>query len=226
MQEFIDALSLLQAMFPMEGEFLLLSAPETVIEGLQEVNFPDATSVTVSICVDFKICISLQDEVKWPLVLRFKVDIAAEDSPGQRGSLQVNIERADYITRAVYDDLQTVASIARTQSDLAESVLGIIDTVKEKASTITLTRAVVPVEASETLEPVEEARVWFWLPSLSTREKRRDLVNYATDRGLTGFVLAGKRLHDVSPHMIYSSADPVEHKHLMIGKQVNLDCCA
>lgn len=38
----------------------------------------------------------------------------------------------------------------------------------------------------------ELARTWFWLPSLSTRSKRDDLVSYARQAGLTGFVLAGK----------------------------------
>ena len=40
-------------------------------------------------------------------------------------------------------------------------------------------------------EEEELQRVWFWFPSLSTREKRRDLVTYASRWGLTGFVLAG-----------------------------------
>ncbi|KAL3459569.1 hypothetical protein BJX64DRAFT_291073 [Aspergillus heterothallicus] len=35
-------------------------------------------------------------------------------------------------------------------------------------------------------------RVWFYFPSLSTREKRSDMVNHAPDYSLTGFVLAGK----------------------------------
>ncbi|KAJ4423212.1 hypothetical protein N0V82_002073 [Gnomoniopsis sp. IMI 355080] len=35
-------------------------------------------------------------------------------------------------------------------------------------------------------------RVWFYFPSLSTREKRKDLVTYAPRYDLTGFVLAGK----------------------------------
>lgn len=35
-------------------------------------------------------------------------------------------------------------------------------------------------------------RVWFYFPSLSTREKRKDLVSYTTAYDLTGFVLAGK----------------------------------
>ncbi|GAA5887310.1 hypothetical protein JCM16303_006586 [Sporobolomyces ruberrimus] len=37
-----------------------------------------------------------------------------------------------------------------------------------------------------------EFRVWLWFPSLSTREKRDDIVNWASDYDLTGFVLAGK----------------------------------
>jgi hypothetical protein len=35
-------------------------------------------------------------------------------------------------------------------------------------------------------------RVWYWLPSLSTREKRNDIVRAAPGWSLTGFVLAGK----------------------------------
>lgn len=35
-------------------------------------------------------------------------------------------------------------------------------------------------------------RVWFYFPSLSTREKRDDMVNFAPTYQLTGFVLAGK----------------------------------
>ncbi|GAA5869318.1 hypothetical protein JCM3774_004205 [Rhodotorula dairenensis] len=38
----------------------------------------------------------------------------------------------------------------------------------------------------------EEYRVWFYFPSLSSREKRDDMVNWAPEYNLTGFVLAGK----------------------------------
>lgn len=37
-----------------------------------------------------------------------------------------------------------------------------------------------------------EYRVWYWFPSLSSREKRDDMVNWAPEYGLTGFVLAGQ----------------------------------
>lgn len=35
-------------------------------------------------------------------------------------------------------------------------------------------------------------RAWYYFPSLSTKEKRDDLINWSSDYGLTGFVLAGK----------------------------------
>ncbi|KAL4966228.1 uncharacterized protein BDV14DRAFT_171282 [Aspergillus stella-maris] len=35
-------------------------------------------------------------------------------------------------------------------------------------------------------------RAWFYFPSLSTREKHNNMVNYGPDYRLTGFVLAGK----------------------------------
>lgn len=38
----------------------------------------------------------------------------------------------------------------------------------------------------------DDWRVWFFFPSLSTKEKRNDLVMYARERKMTGFVLAGK----------------------------------
>lgn len=36
------------------------------------------------------------------------------------------------------------------------------------------------------------SRTWFYFPSISTRAKRDDIVNYAPSYGLTGFLLAGK----------------------------------
>lgn len=35
-------------------------------------------------------------------------------------------------------------------------------------------------------------RVWFWFPSLSSKEKRRDLVTFAEEHLLSGFLLAGE----------------------------------
>lgn len=36
------------------------------------------------------------------------------------------------------------------------------------------------------------SRVWFWLPSLESKDKTREIVTFTWEYGLTGFVLAGK----------------------------------
>jgi hypothetical protein len=47
---------------------------------------------------------------------------------------------------------------------------------------------------SDEVEVEDEVRVWFWLQSLSTKSKRDDIVNWAPEYHLTGFVLAGEYL--------------------------------
>ena len=50
-----------------------------------------------------------------------------------------------------------------------------------------------PQDSSTSLKPEGPlTRVWFYFPSISTREKRDDLINHAPSYGLTGFLLAGK----------------------------------
>jgi hypothetical protein len=78
-----------------------------------------------------------------------------------------------------------------------EDVLTIIEHVKEAASqSLAATRiaadssATKPSTSSSTSQPL--VRAWFYFPSISTRSKRDDLINYAPSYGLTGFLLAGK----------------------------------
>lgn len=75
-----------------------------------------------------------------------------------------------------------------------DDVVSAFEYVKENAVKYIPKKQPLP-EASQTSitrdsEPL--LRVWFYFPSLSTREKRKDLVNYAPRYNLTGFVLAGK----------------------------------
>lgn len=52
-------------------------------------------------------------------------------------------------------------------------------------------------------------RVWFWFPSLSSKEKRRDLVTFAEEHLLSGFLLAGEFCSASSyrqPFILYNKA--------------------
>ncbi|KAI3402061.1 hypothetical protein diail_4035 [Diaporthe ilicicola] len=86
------------------------------------------------------------------------------------------------------------AEVAELSSGMpAHDVLGAFDHIQEHAPRYLRTASQSQVQPSR---PEKGAgpllRVWFYFPSLSTREKRKDLVSYTTTYDLTGFVLAGK----------------------------------
>ncbi|KAF4976367.1 hypothetical protein FZEAL_6943 [Fusarium zealandicum] len=82
--------------------------------------------------------------------------------------------------------------VARLNTEIPEEdILTVIEHVKEAA--IQHLEGLKQVEAARGLNAgASTVRVWFYFPSISTRSKRDDLVNYAPTYGLTGFLLAGK----------------------------------
>lgn len=83
------------------------------------------------------------------------------------------------------------AEAARLSDEIpSEDTLSAIDFVKEAATQRFSERSKqnTPVAQANT----DLSRVWFYFPSISTRAKRDDIVNYAPTYGLTGFLLAGK----------------------------------
>ncbi|KAE8540628.1 hypothetical protein D1P53_002992 [Cryptococcus gattii VGV] len=58
-----------------------------------------------------------------------------------------------------------------------------------------------------------EQRVWFWFPMLSTKEKRNDIVQYAEEMGLTGFVLAERFRRPLIPpdHRAFTKMTEMTH---------------
>lgn len=87
------------------------------------------------------------------------------------------------------------AEVAELGTDMpVGDVLGAFDHIQENGPRYF--RNASQSRREESSKPDKDAgplmRVWFYFPSLSTREKRKDLVSYTTAYGLTGFVLAGK----------------------------------
>ncbi|GAA6021472.1 hypothetical protein JCM11491_006507 [Sporobolomyces phaffii] len=121
---------------------------------------------------------------------------------------EYNLLSPPWLPRASYDSLSS--SLPRYNSATFTSntdfVLSIVDYVRDEGP------GYIPPPSQEKDEPSqsgagrkgrsrrqrtgsdddEEFRVWLWFPSLSTREKRDDIVNWASEYDLTGFVLAGK----------------------------------
>jgi hypothetical protein len=86
------------------------------------------------------------------------------------------------------------AQVAQLNMDLPEEdVLTIIEHVKEAALEYSAQSNQVPTEANGLFDKnAPLVRAWFYFPSISTRAKRDDLINFAPTYGLTGFLMAGK----------------------------------
>ncbi|KAG9126581.1 hypothetical protein FRC07_002921 [Ceratobasidium sp. 392] len=117
--------------------------------------------------------------------------------------LELSIKHSSWLSRTKYEEL--LASLPAYTGSLAPSVQGaedardwLMQTIEHLQSESTVAKLAKPFP-STVLSTPETApgislvtRAWFYLPSLSTRSKRADIVNLAPQHSITGFVLAGK----------------------------------
>ena len=110
--------------------------------------------------------------------------------------MKVFPRQPSWLSRAEHHQLVSSVSDSTPESAQTDYILGALDCIKEKASILYAAQLAASSSSSLVLEeevaPGSLERVWFWFPTLSTREKRQDFVEYAPRFGLTGFVLVGK----------------------------------
>ncbi|KAJ4127927.1 hypothetical protein NW768_008210 [Fusarium equiseti] len=95
-------------------------------------------------------------------------------------------------TRIQQPDWMSKGDVAKLNTELPdEDILSVIEHIKEAASQH-LTNQKQAKVANTPSQDASIVRVWFYFPSISTRAKRDDFINYAPTYGLTGFLLAGK----------------------------------
>lgn len=158
------------------------------------------------------------DEITAPQIsesafhLELSLQIGDEDDPtGRQSSLQLDIsvplidqrdepseqpldEPPNAKIRVLQPPWMSRAEAARLTSSIPdEDMLSAIEYVKEAAAqhlSDSQGRVSSAADHSTTDGPI--VRIWFYFPSISTRSKRDDIVNYAPAYRLTGFLLAGK----------------------------------
>ncbi|KAF5670028.1 hypothetical protein FHETE_4711 [Fusarium heterosporum] len=95
-------------------------------------------------------------------------------------------------TRIQQPDWMSKGDVVKLNADIPdEDILSVIEHIKEAASKH-LSSLKQAEEANAPSKDTSIVRVWFYFPSISTRAKRDDFINYAPTYGLTGFLLAGK----------------------------------
>ena len=139
-----------------------------------------------------------------PLRISVQLPLLIGDSTNELA--RIAVQSPAYLSRAdgekLAQEVEEAAAQARADGlsavDNAGYIMDVADRVTALASTLWQATEAVRLLQLVKHEDVEDdgelQRVWFWFPSLSPREKRKDLVNYAARWRLTGFVLAGTSL--------------------------------
>ncbi|KAK4057400.1 hypothetical protein OIO90_001469 [Microbotryomycetes sp. JL221] len=206
----LEQLDLCQSLYPQDDEFVLLTPSEAVDRLRHLVESPTTSRsqletelehASVPTELTFRIQLQVDERAKFELSgmlalthTSIKDNLELDDIPPTK----YNLHQPPWLSRTQHEQLEThVVKFINEQAPT--SVLEVIDFVKEQAHTSHLQaqaeREAHKHDAPDTntrghTEP--EWRVWFVLTSLSTREKRQDMVDWAPSYGLTGVVLAGK----------------------------------
>lgn len=206
-----DTLIICQSIYPDPGE--LTFDPETAAmmdkylesrerdggelaldeEMTKELRRMRALRLTVQLLID--------EDFNKPLTLSVSLPLLVDDTTN--GLAKLSVQSPAYLSRLDCDKIeQELASVAEDADTNGFTATDNASYIMDAAQRLILLGSELCQKAADTLEEqsrkkevVEDEgelqRVWFWFPSLSTREKRKDLVTYASRWGLTGFVLAG-----------------------------------
>lgn len=158
-------------------------------------------------------CDDEKDELMLPKIdssLNILLDLDLADSDSVQGdeprSLQLSLTvplkaegTAETDAPAIKARVQQPPWMSKTQvaqlnmSIPDEDVLTVIEHVKEAALEYSAQSDRSCTEANSLFDKdAQLVRAWFYFPSISTRAKRDDLVNFAPTYGLSGFLMAGK----------------------------------
>lgn len=162
----LEALQFLAAMYPLDGELVLSPSAAASLE-----------SGTVTPPLDAVLNLALEGERHIALSISLL-------------PLRISPRQPPFLTRSAHETLSAGVAALPHSPDLSESLIAAIEYVRATAPLLAVEEEVETQEEEEDDGPLE--RVWFWLPSLNTKEKRRDMVDYAPRFRLAGFVLAGK----------------------------------
>ncbi|WVQ78885.1 hypothetical protein IAT38_000976 [Cryptococcus sp. DSM 104549] len=176
----LSTLEIISSMYP---ELLPSSSTASFTSGVL-LNDPAPPSLEADLTL------KVDDEREEQFSLQVSLSLTG-DERREQGEVEIRPRQPLWLPRATYEAL-VAALPPQGEVDGSEYVLSTVEWVREY---------LVPHLPSEEVPPEEDTglpadtpieRVWFWFPTLSTREKRNDIVSFAEDVGLTGFVLAGK----------------------------------
>ncbi|EAW08581.1 DUF1115 domain protein [Aspergillus clavatus NRRL 1] len=184
MESQLSIVDLLAAMFPSPGELEIPASTAECIELLRSwCENPAVEPSAIPSSILLAVCLPVRDGEK-TIQVNISIPLHCEDIQlEQPPPLSYSLRQPEWMSKS------EVAQLAAGMP--AGDVFEAFEYIQAEAVRFLETQQN-PVTGTTPHVSLPIVRVWFYFPSLSTREKRDDLVNHAPDYGLTGFVLAGK----------------------------------
>ncbi|WWC88051.1 uncharacterized protein L201_002954 [Kwoniella dendrophila CBS 6074] len=190
----LDLLQLLTSMYTSEE----LSLPESTQSILHQ--YTEDPSFTVPVLDELEAELDLPiDEFDSESTERviFQIILSLKNN-NYTSKVKIRPKQPLFLSRNQYEKMLRDIPIYNDDDneESSEYLLNTIELIKSKLQSL-LSEIALQGNDNDQVEEIDEKdlqidRIWFWLPTLSTREKRDDMVNFAKDVKLTGFVLAGK----------------------------------
>jgi hypothetical protein len=186
LQSQLDVLLVLQSMYPLPSEFVLTPSTAHYIENEHEPGYlrPSSLEATLVIKSDY-------DENSLELIISLPTSPTLPSTSTSPGNIKLYIRQPPWLSRTAHEELLNSLTPRNAHDSPLDLILSTAENLRDRIPNY-IPNTNDPCLDSVTAEESQELqRVWFWFPSLSTKEKRRDLVDYAPRYNLTGFVLAG-----------------------------------
>ncbi|KAL2802682.1 ubiquitin-conjugating enzyme/RWD-like protein [Aspergillus granulosus] len=189
----LSTIDLLTAMFPSPGEIEIPMSSQECIEKLRawcestdsETKNPHGVLSSILLAVHVPI---VQGETTIQVNISIPLHCSDPNTLDTPPSISYTLRQPDWMSKAELSKLSAsmpTDDIFEAFEYIREEGTRFLKSQQQRQSTL--------LNSTNTDSQTESiVRVWFYFPSLSTREKRSDMVNHAPDYSLTGFVLAGK----------------------------------
>jgi hypothetical protein len=185
MESQLSRVDLIMAMFPSPGELEISTYTANCIENLHGwCADPENTSAASSTNISFALHLSIDDS-SHSIHINISVPLQCTDpDPLEPPPLNYSLRQPAWMSKAEVTELTALMP--------QDDIFSAFEYIREEAARFIKSDLNSGSNSNGVKVNGTIIRVWFYFPSLSTREKREDLVNHAPGYGLTGFVLAGK----------------------------------
>ncbi|KAF4497023.1 RWD domain containing protein 2B [Fusarium agapanthi] len=186
----LGQIDLLMAMYASDDAIAIDSAASGLIERLREwcESDEEATPKFSETVTNLQLRVDVEDEDSLTRTLQLTLTVPLkcqkqEEPLTEPPPIKTRIQQPDWMSKG---------DIAKLNTEIPEEdILSVIEHIKDAASQHLMSLKQAEIANTPTAD-TSLVRVWFYFPSISTRAKRDDFINYAPTYGLTGFLLAGK----------------------------------